>query len=110
MLRTIAASLLDSRGDLETIVSHALLLLNACCLSAVAELLAVQDLQVGKTVHTGVSPQLRTELWMSVLLRKGQGSAAANDFRNMLAKVRQLQPQKAFARAHSLTYTCMCSP
>ena len=47
----------------------------------------VQDLQVGKTVHTGVAPELRTELWMSVLLRKGIGSEAAKNYRKMLAKV-----------------------
>ena len=47
----------------------------------------VQDLQVGKTVHTGVSPELRTELWMSVLLRKGIGSEASKSYKKHLAKV-----------------------
>ena len=45
------------------------------------------DLQVGKTVHSGMPPSMRTELWMSVLLRKGQGSEAAAQYRKMLAKV-----------------------
>ena len=47
------------------------------------------DLQVGKTVHSGMPPSMRTELWMSVLLRKGQGAEAAGQYRKMLAKVCQ---------------------
>lgn len=50
---------------------------------------ATIDLQVGKTVHSDVPRQMRTELWMSVLLRKGLGTAAAQQYRQMLAKVRQ---------------------
>lgn len=53
---------------------------------------ATVDLQVGKTVHSGLPRRMRTELWMSVLLRKGVGTAAAKQYRTMLAKVRpQLQ-------------------
>ena len=46
------------------------------------------DLQVGKTVHSDVPRHMRTELWMSVLLRKGSGTAASQQYRRMLAKVR----------------------
>ena len=48
---------------------------------------ATIDLQVGKTVHSDVPRHMRTELWMSVLLRKGIGTAAAQQYREMLKRV-----------------------
>lgn len=45
------------------------------------------DLQVGKTVWHNVAPKMRTELWLSILHRKGIGSKAAKRFREYLGKV-----------------------
>ena len=60
------------------------------------------DLQVGKTVHSDVPRQMRTELWMSVL-RKGLGTAASQQYVQMLAKVRM--------RPHiCLTLSCWREP
>jgi hypothetical protein len=49
--------------------------------------LRVIDLQVGSQVHSKVPGNLRTELWLSCLHRKGIGSAYRRQYRAMLAKV-----------------------
>ncbi len=49
--------------------------------------LNVIDLQVGRQVHRKVPGHMRTELWLSVLHRKGIGAAYAAQYRSMLAKV-----------------------
>lgn len=46
------------------------------------------DLQCGKTVWHNVAPKMRTELWLSILHRKGIGSKASKRFREYLSKVR----------------------
>ena len=45
------------------------------------------DLQCGKTVWHNVAPKMRTELWLSILHRKGIGSKASKRFREYLGKV-----------------------
>ena len=45
------------------------------------------DLQCGKTVWHNVAPKMRTELWLSILHRKGIGSKASKRFREYLSKV-----------------------
>ena len=49
--------------------------------------LTVIDLQVGRQVHRKVPGHMRTELWLSVLHRKGIGAAYAAQYGSMLAKV-----------------------
>lgn len=49
--------------------------------------LTVIDLQVGRQVHRKVPGNMRTELWLSVLHRKGIGAAYVAQYRTMLAKV-----------------------
>ena len=49
--------------------------------------LTVIDLQVGRQVHRKVPGHMRTELWLSVLHRKGIGAAYVAQYRTMLAKV-----------------------
>ncbi|KAK9839167.1 hypothetical protein WJX74_010845 [Apatococcus lobatus] len=44
------------------------------------------DLQCGKTVWHNVAPKMRTELWLSILHRKGIGSKASKRFREYLGK------------------------
>ena len=44
-------------------------------------------LQVGRTVWEGVPRQMRSVLWHSVLHRKGTGTRAAAQYRDLLEKV-----------------------
>ena len=46
------------------------------------------DLQVGKQVFQRVSANMRTELWLSVLHRRGIGDKYVRLYPSMLAKVR----------------------
>lgn len=45
------------------------------------------DLQVGKKVFHGVEKKMRSELWLSILHRKGIGIAAAKKFQYYLRQV-----------------------
>lgn len=45
------------------------------------------DLQVGKKVFHGVEKKMRSELWLSILHRKGIGTAAAKKFQYYLQQV-----------------------
>lgn len=65
---------------------------------------ATVDLQVGKTVHSGLPRRMRTELWMSVLLRKGVGTAAAKQYRTMLAKPVPIDVQENIEKDIGRTY------
>ena len=49
--------------------------------------LTVIDLQVGRQVHRKVPGNMRRELWLSVLHRKGIGAAYVAQYRSMLSKV-----------------------
>jgi hypothetical protein len=49
-------------------------------------------LQVGKSVFDGAPRNMRTELWMSSLQRKGIGVAASQKYEDMLLSVSKLLP------------------
>ncbi len=53
--------------------------------------LKVIDLQVGRQVHQRVPANLRSELWKSVLHRRGIGDGYCLLYPQMLAKVRSCQ-------------------
>ena len=46
------------------------------------------DLQVGKQVYQRVAANMRTELWLSVLHRRGIGDGYVRLYPSMLAKVK----------------------
>jgi hypothetical protein len=50
------------------------------------------DLQVGKKVFHGVEKKMRSELWLSILHRKGIGIAAAKKYNFYLNQVRHPDP------------------
>ena len=60
--------------------------------------LRVIDLQVGRQVHQRVPAILRSELWKSVLHRRGVGDGYCLLYPSMLAKVRSSQYPAANAR------------
>jgi hypothetical protein len=57
----------------------------------------IVTLQVGKTVWDQAPRQMRVELWMSSLQRRGVGVAAAAKYEDMLLTVRVLHVARACA-------------